>query len=239
MLVYLHSNMKKFLLALALVLTMVLAGCGKKQAVIHEPTSAELDLIRHTQINDSINQLDTIKILGSLFMGMRPCDYNILKQKTILPVNIGQLSFETVDTSMYHNTVHNIILKSHSYNYVSNMDGMAQYAVWGEHSFYDVIQLLSVKYGRPSWIAKMSETNNNGEQFGMAQWDFDKFSVNYEHRQYANLRSDEYHINAEITYSIPRIETPEEKQRTDSIINAWKQEQKAEEQRNNKAIQSL
>ena len=229
--------MKKFLLML--VVAMTLLGCGKKQAIAHEPTATELDSIRHAQINDSINKLDTIRVLGSLFMGMRPCDYDTLKQKSLLPINIGQLSFEAVDTSMYHNIVHNITLKATRYNYASSVDNMAEYAIWGENTFYDVIKALSSKYGNPTWVSRMSKMSDNGSQFGMANWDFDKFSIDYEQRQYANLRNNEHTIDAKITYSISRIETPEEKQRTDSIVNAWKKEHEAEEQRNNKAIQSL
>lgn len=229
----------KTVLLIVGVLVVALAGCVNKQSATHEMTATELDSIRHKQINDSINQLDTIRLLGSLFMGMNIGSYDALKEESTLPINIGQLSFEKIDTSMYHNTVHNIILKAQRNNYASTMDNMAKYAIWGENTFYDVIKALSSKYGSPSWVSRMSKISDNGEQFGISQWDFDRFSINYEQRQHANLRNNEHTIDAKITYSIPRIETPEEKQKTDSIVNAWKRRQEAEEQRNNKAIQSL
>lgn len=232
--------MKKFLLALVLMILMGLTGCDRNRPTAKEPTAAELDSIRHQQVKDSINRLDTIRVLKTLFMGMSPAQFDSLIHKANNFVKIGNIVFDTVDTLLYHGVVHNVRFKGrYNQTYISDMDEMARYVKNGEDSFYDVIKNLSVKYGKPSWISRMSEIDNNGYQFGIANWDFENFSVNYEQKQWARLRNDSFDVEATIEYSIPRIETREEKHRTDSIVNEWKQKQKIEEKRNKEAIQSL
>lgn len=233
--------MKKFLLALVLmVLMLVFIECGNTQPVSKEPTAVELDSIRHKFVNDSITELDTIRVLKTLFMGMNPAQYDSLKNNATQYVKIGLIEFNNIDTLIYHGTVHDIVLNGkHNQNYILDIDEMAKCMKEGEESFTKVIDVLFAKYGSPSWISRVSEVDKDGHQFGIAKWNFDKFSIYYEQHQYAYLRSKKFSINAKIKYSIPRIATEEEKHRSDSIVKSWKKGIEERERKRQDAIRSL
>lgn len=173
-------------------------------------------------------------------MRMAPSEFDTLVYKANKFVKIGNIVFENIDTMLYHGVVHNIIFKGKFYqNYIMNTDEMARCVRSGMDSYSDVIQSLSSKYGYPSWNTRMSELNDNGFQSGTAHWEFDKFSIEYEQNQWSRLKNMSFSIESKITYSIPRIETPKAKRQTDSIVDAWERQNREEEIRNQKAIQSL
>lgn len=231
--------MKEFLLALMLLMPMMM-GCGRRPATERELTAVELDSIRHAQINDSINRLDTIRVLSTLFMGMSPSQYDTLVYRASKFVKIGDIVFDSVDTLLYHDVVHDVNLKGRFHqDYIVDIDEMARSIKKGERTYSDVISSLSSKYGPPSYKSKLSELSDNGFQMGSASWNFDKFSIEYEQKQWARLSNMTFDVEGKISYSIPRIQTPEEKHHTDSVVSAWERERNAEELRNQKAIQSL
>ena len=232
--------MKKLLLALVLMAPIITAGCKQNHPIATDLTAAELDSIRHKQVLDSLNNLDTIRILKTLFMGMNPVEYDLLKTNATQSVKIGIIEFSNIDTLLYHGKVHNIRFRGmYSQSYISDIDEMAKNVKYGEDSFHKVIENLSLEYGNPTWISRMSEVDNNGYQFGMANWDFGIFSIDYEQKQWSRLGNMTFDIESKIEYSIPRIETKEEKQRTDSVVNEWEQKNNAEKKKNQEAIQSL
>lgn len=201
-------------------------------------TSTQIDSIHHSQINDSINALDTIKVLGSLFMGMTPDDYSINKDKVSLPLKIGRLEFSSVDTLMYHNLVHGIRLSAYLTDHPNNVEDMAYYILWGEETFHEVLKTLSNKYGNNIGSRRL-EVFDDERRWGLSMWEFDKFSVEYKHEQTPDIINNKHYIRASITYSIPRIPTAEEEHRTDSIIAEHDRKVMLEKQRNDAAIRSL
>lgn len=231
--------MKKFLLALVLIVPMVLTGCGGKNTPIQEPTIAELDSIRHCEINDSINNLKRIELLGSLYMGMTREEYDSLIGQANRSIRIGRVLFEEIDTVLFHDSIHVVILKGRNSENVFNMDDMARCVRSGEETYREVINILSSKYGKPLADSRMGELSDNGHQFGSAIWEFDRFSVQYEQNQWAYLKNNEHTITSKITYSIPQIQTAEEKHITDSIVAAWEHDRDMEEQRQKEAKHSL
>lgn len=234
--------MKKFLLALVLTVPMILVGCNGREtnnSCPRELTVAELDSIRHKAVNDSINNLDSIFVLKYLFMGMSKIEYDHLRDKALLPIKIGRLSFVNVDTLMFHGKVHNIILKAKDVQYVSDIDEMEKCVLYGGELFSDVVKTLSVKFGPSSWPSKMTELSESGRQIGITKWEFDGFSIEYTQSHFADLQRNEFRIDSDIKYSIPRVPTPEEKHTTDSIVKVRREQMEAEKQRNQEAIQSL
>lgn len=235
--------MKKILHAFSLILmiNVLISSCNTNN---HENdskplTASQLDSIRHKEINDSINNLDTIKIMKVLFMGMTPEEYKSLSGQVSLILRIGRLQYWGLDTSLYHNTVHNIYLKSTDTGNAYDLDDMKYKIISGEETFKEVVKTLSQKYGSPTYINRMSEINDNGFQRGVAWWEFDKFCVEYEQKQWARLINNTHRIEAMIKYSIPRIPTKEEKNKTDSIIKVHEQQRIIEENRNNELKRNL
>ena len=108
----------------------------------------QLDSIRHKEINDSINTLDTIKLLGSLFMKMTPEEYQANRKNVSLPIKIERLQFDDIDTALYHNVIHGIDLRASLTTYADDLDDMAYKAKCGEETFHEVIKTLSQKYGK-------------------------------------------------------------------------------------------
>ena len=203
-----------------------------------EFTHAQLDSIRHKEINDSINNLDTIKLLGSLFMKMTPKEYQSNHEKVSLPIKIDRLQFNDIDTALYHNVIHGIDLHASLTTYADDLDDMAYKAKYGEETFHEVVKTLSQKYGK-GCVYGLTKMNDNGFQYGNVMWIFDSLTVEYQHTQNADVRDMKHHINAKIKYYIPRIETAEEERITDSIINAHEKQRIIEEKRNEEAIKGL
>lgn len=203
-----------------------------------ELSGHQLDSIRHCQINDSINELDTIRLLGSLFMKMTPEEYKANREKVSLPIKIERLQFNIIDTALYHNVIHGIDLRASLTTYADDLDDMAYKAKYGEETFHEVVNTLSQKYGK-GYVYGLTKMNDDGYQYGNVMWIFDSLTVEYQHTQNADVRDMKHHINAKIKYYIPRIETPEEKQITDSIINTNEKRRIIEEERNEEAKRGL
>lgn len=226
---------------------MALVGCSQKPPTAHEPTVAELDSIRHKQINDSINNLDTISILGSLFMGMTPIEYSYIIENNLQDfykngVVIGSLKFSMVDTAMYHHNVHTIRIKVSDSKTENDETWIHRQRKWSEKNFGEVIRVLSEKYGKPSWVIDLSPMGEyRGFQQGVANWDFDKLNISYEQKQWTYQRATylyEHRVEACMSYNIPRIPTTEEKNKADSIANEMNKQRSAEMQRND-SLKSL
>lgn len=233
--------MKKLLILFALVVPMIFGGCeNRNKDTESKPlTVAQLDSIHHKEINDSINNLDTIKIMKVLFMGMTPEEYKNRSGQAILSLRMGRLQNWGLDTAMYHNVVHDIYLKSRDSQDAYELDDMKYKVLSGIDTFNEVVQALSAKYGKPSFKEPMSELNDNGFQSGLALWEFDRFNVEYTQKQWAKIKNNSHVIEGKIRYSIPRIQTKEEKQRTDSIVDAWEKERLEKEQFNNELKRNL
>lgn len=226
------------------ILTTFLIGCSntnQKESSINNTdrlTVRQLDSIRHTYVNDSINHLDTIRLFGSLFMEMSPEEYNENKEKVLLPVKIGGLEFNLNDTSLFHNTLHGVTLKACYSDYAYGRDGMMENIRHGEELFQEVINTLSNKYGKGS-VYGLTKLDDLGRQYGNVMWIFDKMTIEYEHRQTTDPSNREFNIDAKIKYYIPRIETSEEKQRSDSIYNVYEKQMNEQKQRNEEAKRGL
>lgn len=203
-----------------------------------ELTSFQRNSIRHQEINDSITSLDTIRLLGSLYMGMTPEEYSLNKEKVTLPIKIAQLQFNELDTSLYHNVLHGVYIKAYFHDYAYDMDDMASKIKYGEEAFREVVKTLSMKYGKGS-VYEISKLTNNGHQYGNAIWIFDNLTVEYEHHQNVDLRGSKFYINAKIKYYIPRIPTEEEKQIIDSISKDYDRRVEAVRQKNEEAKSNL
>lgn len=234
--------MKNFILTTFILI--LLSGCHHARQAESSIASEsnfnryQLDSIRHKEINDSINNLDTIKLLGNLFMKMTPKEYQDNRDKVSLPIKIDRLQFNDIDTALYHNVIHGIDLHASLTTYADDLDDMAYKAKYGEETFHEVIKTLSQKYGK-GCVYGLTKMNDNGFQYGNVMWIFDSLTVEYQHTQNADVRDMRHHINAKIKYYIPRIETAEEERITDSIINAHEKQRIIEEKRNEEAIKGL
>lgn len=239
----------KYLFILFLILPTILTGCGNRSNIDNAnvaPTEEELDARRFKSINDSISDLDTIKVMGSLFMGMTSKEYasiasncNDYYKNGII---IGSLKFNILDTAMYHNKVHTVIIKASNYETENDESWINVDRKNSEKSFREVITSLTKKYGKPSWVIEMSPMGEyRGFQRGVANWHFDKLDINYEQKQWTYQRGQylyEHHVEGYLSYDIPRIPTTEEKNKADSIANEVERRRNAEIQRND-SLKSL
>lgn len=218
--------MKKILIALALIVPIIsVVSCQHKTSERNEIVSQNIDSIRHARINDSINNLDTIRILNSLFMGMTQSQFDSLKEFATPKVEIENIVFDKITASQFHGKIHNINFKGEQdFNYLLDMEELAKCILNGEKSFDAVVETLSAKYGKPNWECRMSTMDKRGHQYGLARWCFDKFEVSYTQHHWAYPKQLSLTINSEITYSIPREYTEQEIQEADSIIKVRQQE---------------